>query len=220
MPVFIPDIFGGYLEGMRKANQDNWSDAENYNKVLQGQLNNAYAMATFDPAVRMAWNNAAMSNYNNALQGANADRQLRNYAMNLQYGIDPLSAQNMAQALALNQQTNAQQAAINTQNAQDQLAHGTEDAAMKREAQRLQLEAAKRQLNSQQPSSSNPFAIGTALGNNQQGAQQYDFSVPDLNVPFGNNGGAQVAPANDVQRINGAQETLDNSGNLQNFPSL
>lgn len=219
MPVFIPDIFSGYLEGVRKANQDNWSDASNYNKVLQGQLNNAYAMATFDPAVRMAWNNAAMSNYNNALQGANADRQLRNYAMNLQYGIDPLSAQNMAQALTLNQQTNAQQAAINSMNAQDQLAHGADDAAMKREAQRLQLEAAKRQLDNTQPSSSNPFAIGTGLSNNQQGTQQYDFTVPDLTVPFGNSG-AYVSPANDGQRMSNARTALDNNGNLLTFPSL
>ena len=32
MPIFIPDLFSGYIEGRRKAIQDNWTDLTNYNR--------------------------------------------------------------------------------------------------------------------------------------------------------------------------------------------
>lgn len=216
MAVFIPDIFSGYLNGIRQANQDNWTDATNYNKVLQGQMQNAYSMATFDPAVNMAWNNSAVSDYQRAIDAATADKNLRAYAYNLALGIDPMSAQNSAQALGINRQYNAQQAAINAQNAQEQLAHGVEDAALKRDALRLQLEMAKQNIaNSQNasPSSTNPFAIGPGTNNPQ--AQSFDFSIPEstrLDIPFGN-------PSPASQRVQSAQQTLDNS-NLMFTPSI
>lgn len=207
MAIFIPDIFSGYLNGIRQANQDNWTDATNYNKVLQGQMENAYRMATFDPAVNMTWNNSASSNYQRAIDAATADKNLRAYAYNLALGIDPMSAQNTAQALGINKQYNAQQAAINAQNTQEQLAHGIEDAALKREAQRVQLETAKQNLANARNntlSSANPFAIGPGSNNQTPG---YDFTIPEsaqLNIPFGN-------PAPETQRVQTAQETLDNS---------
>lgn len=209
MPIFIPDIFSGYLNGMRQANTDNWNDATNYNKVLQGQMNNAYAMATFDPAVNMAWNNASVSNYNKALQAANADRQLQSYALNQALGIDPMSAQNTAQALGITNMTNAQQAAINAQNFADTMQFGAEDRARQREAQRLQIEAAKQNLASTAPSSTNPFAIGTNLPGAQANQQATQPATQQAVQPA-------VTPE---ARVNGAQATLDDTS-LLNIPSL
>lgn len=53
--VSFPDIFGGWLQGRRSAEADNWRDLNQYNQVLSGQLKNAYDMATFDPRVRQSW---------------------------------------------------------------------------------------------------------------------------------------------------------------------
>jgi len=68
--IFIPDIFSGWLAGARQANADNWQDLANYNNVLGGQLNNAFAMDTYDPSVRAAWDkgyNADLSTIQNAM---------------------------------------------------------------------------------------------------------------------------------------------------------
>lgn len=43
----IGRMLPGYLEGERQAVQDNWSDLSNYNKVQEGQLNNAFTEETF-----------------------------------------------------------------------------------------------------------------------------------------------------------------------------
>ncbi len=52
MPIFIPDLFTGYINGRRAAIQDNWKDAENYNSVMKGQLDNAIAMQTMADTAR------------------------------------------------------------------------------------------------------------------------------------------------------------------------
>lgn len=51
MAIFIPDLFGSYVDGREKAIDSNWKDMQNYNSVLTGQLSNAKTMATFDSDV-------------------------------------------------------------------------------------------------------------------------------------------------------------------------
>ena len=51
MAIFIPDLFGSYVDGREKAIDSNWKDMQNYNGVLNGQLSNAKTMATFDSDV-------------------------------------------------------------------------------------------------------------------------------------------------------------------------
>lgn len=51
MAIFIPDLFGSYVDGREKAIDSNWKDMQNYNGVLAGQLSNAKTMATFDSDV-------------------------------------------------------------------------------------------------------------------------------------------------------------------------
>ena len=51
MAIFIPDLFGSYVDGREKAIDSNWKDMQNYNGVLGGQLQNAKTMATFDSDV-------------------------------------------------------------------------------------------------------------------------------------------------------------------------
>lgn len=51
MAIFIPDLFGSYVDGREKAIDSNWKDMQNYNGVLGGQLGNAKTMATFDADV-------------------------------------------------------------------------------------------------------------------------------------------------------------------------
>ena len=48
MAIFIPDLFGSYVDGREKAIDSNWKDMQNYNSVLNGQIDNARDMATFD----------------------------------------------------------------------------------------------------------------------------------------------------------------------------
>ena len=51
MAIFIPDLFGSYVDGREKAIDSNWKDMQNYNSVLNGQIDNARDMATFDAKV-------------------------------------------------------------------------------------------------------------------------------------------------------------------------
>ena len=51
MAIFIPDLFGSYVDGREKAIDSNWKDFTNYNESLKGQLQNAKTMATFDADV-------------------------------------------------------------------------------------------------------------------------------------------------------------------------
>ena len=87
MPIFIPDLFSSYVEGRRKAIQDNWNDLNNYNNVLGGQLDNAYTMDTFDARARQESNNAQVSDMNTALSGANTDLALSEALEGLRQGL-------------------------------------------------------------------------------------------------------------------------------------
>ena len=51
MAIFIPDLFGSYVDGREKAIDSNWKDMQNYNSVLGGQIDNARDMATFNAKV-------------------------------------------------------------------------------------------------------------------------------------------------------------------------
>lgn len=76
MPIFIPDLFTGYLNGRRAAIQDNWQDAKNYNEVMKGQLDNAIAMQTMADTARKSNASANVADMNQALTGARTDNEL------------------------------------------------------------------------------------------------------------------------------------------------
>lgn len=102
MAVFIPDIFSGYMQGMRQANEDNWKDLSNYNTTLGGQLGNAFKMATFDPAVRTAWNQGQISDNTTMLNNLGTDAARRQTAVFMQnYGPEMQGMYNL-QALQNN----------------------------------------------------------------------------------------------------------------------
>lgn len=76
MPIFIPDLFTGYINGRRAAIQDNWQDAQNYNSVMKGQLDNALTMQTMADRARISNANANTADMNQALSGARTDNEL------------------------------------------------------------------------------------------------------------------------------------------------
>jgi len=76
MPIFIPDLFGGYLKGRQAAIADNWTDLNQFNKVLGGQMQNAYNQQTMADRARMSNAAANISDMNQAVTGATADQQL------------------------------------------------------------------------------------------------------------------------------------------------
>lgn len=86
MPIFIPDLFSGYVEGRRKAIADNWTDLTNYNSVLGGQLENAFGLQTFDDKARISRDNALVSGMNTALSGATTDLALARALENMRLG--------------------------------------------------------------------------------------------------------------------------------------
>ena len=53
--LIIPDLFTPYMEGVETARKANWDDLNQYNNVQEGQLSNAYNMATFSPRVNKAY---------------------------------------------------------------------------------------------------------------------------------------------------------------------
>lgn len=76
MPIFIPDLFTGYINGRRAAIQDNWKDAENYNSVMKGQLDNALAMQTMADSARRSNASANVADMNQTIAGARTDNEL------------------------------------------------------------------------------------------------------------------------------------------------
>lgn len=76
MPIFIPDLFTGYINGRRAAIQDNWQDAKNYNEVMKGQLDNALAMQTMADAARKSNASANVADMNQTIAGARTDNEL------------------------------------------------------------------------------------------------------------------------------------------------
>ena len=76
MPIFIPDLFTGYINGRRAAIQDNWQDAKNYNEVMKGQLDNAIAMQTMADTARKSNASANVADMNQTIAGARTDNEL------------------------------------------------------------------------------------------------------------------------------------------------
>lgn len=76
MPIFIPDLFTGYINGRRAAIQDNWQDAKNYNEVMKGQLDNALAMQTMADSARKSNASANIADMNQTIAGARTDNEL------------------------------------------------------------------------------------------------------------------------------------------------
>ena len=76
MPIFIPDLFTGYINGRRAAIQDNWQDAKNYNEVMKGQLDNALAMQTMADSARKSNASANVADMNQTIAGARTDNEL------------------------------------------------------------------------------------------------------------------------------------------------
>lgn len=76
MPIFIPDLFTSYINGRRQAVQDNWTDLQNYNTVLGGQMDNALNMQTMGDRARISAANAELADQRAALGGAMTDRDI------------------------------------------------------------------------------------------------------------------------------------------------
>ena len=74
MPIFIPDLFSGYLQGRRDAIKDNWTDLTNYGNVLDKQLDNAYSMQTFGDRVQKSAFDTEQEKQKTALGGAYTDQ--------------------------------------------------------------------------------------------------------------------------------------------------
>lgn len=97
----IPDLFSGYINGREKAIASNWNDLNQYNTVLGGQMQNAYNMATFDPAVRQTWNSAQQSDYATIAQAQGLDNTLQSNTLAQKAGIPQMTVNaNVAQIQA------------------------------------------------------------------------------------------------------------------------
>lgn len=126
MPIFIPDIFGGYIKGRQQAINDNWSDLKEFNTVLNGQLTNARNMATFDPSVRNAWNIAAIGDMDRALSADTADRQLLQSSLEQNAGLPQLASQARVEEI----QARIKQIQMDLQKAQAELQVALNQSAM------------------------------------------------------------------------------------------
>lgn len=169
--IFIPDIFSGWLAGARQANADNWQDLANYNNVLGGQLNNAFAMDTYDPSVRAAWDkgyNADLSTIQNAMT---TDQLMKLFNLGNAAGLDE------AKVAATLSGYNAQ----NAQNVAGQQLVPTQTAVNV-----LRLNAMMNALNQGQGQTQ-----GQSQGYNWRG-----FNVPDMTTP---NGTAAPTQTNNLQ---------------------
>jgi hypothetical protein len=76
MAIFIPDLFGGYLRGRQAAIADNWTDLNQFNQVLGGQMQNAFNQQVMADRARISNASANISDMNQAVTGATADQQL------------------------------------------------------------------------------------------------------------------------------------------------
>ena len=76
MAIFIPDLFGGYLRGRQAAIADNWTDLNQFNQVLGGQMQNAFNQQVMADRARISNASANLSDMNQAVTGATADQQL------------------------------------------------------------------------------------------------------------------------------------------------
>lgn len=92
MPIFIPDLFSGYIEGRRRAIADNWTDLTNYNNVLDDQLQNAFNMETFDDNVSMSRDNAQNSRANTAYNSLAIDNMIAQLLEERKLGVPSAAA--------------------------------------------------------------------------------------------------------------------------------
>ena len=69
----IGRLLPGFVEGERLAIRDNWNDLNQYNQVQQGQMDNAFQFATFEPRLNNVW-------YQSAVNELNARRHGMDYA--------------------------------------------------------------------------------------------------------------------------------------------
>lgn len=76
MAIFIPDLFGGYLRGRQAAIDDNWTDLNQFNQVLGGQMQNAFDQQVMADRARIANASANLSDMNQAVTGATTDQRL------------------------------------------------------------------------------------------------------------------------------------------------
>lgn len=172
--VYIPDIFSGWLAGARQANADNWQDLANYNNVLGGQLNNAFALDTYDPAVRQQWN-AGYGSDLSALRGALAtDMAVQNYNLAQGSGLPALQNQAAVQSANYTAKQNQTAASLLPQQQQEALA--------RIDAQIAALEAQKNalMLGQQTGGSANANQSTTAGAGNTGAAVP---AVPGFNTP-------------------------------------
>lgn len=98
----IPDLFSGYINGREKAIQSNWTDLSNYNSTLGGQIQNAYNMATFDPAVNNVWNTAKQSEYDTIAKAQGLDNTLQANQLAQNAGIPQATANANAATIQAN----------------------------------------------------------------------------------------------------------------------
>ena len=130
MAIFIPDLFGSYVDGREKAIDSNWKDFTNYNESLKGQLDNAKTMATFDSDVTQKAGQAltSIAHGKTDYDKSKLDTQLLKYMLN---GAMANGGAWMAQYAAnkLNgMQANAAAAPLFTNNS---LSRDTDDTDMK-----------------------------------------------------------------------------------------
>lgn len=98
----IPDLFSGYINGREQAIKSNWDDLSKYNSTLGGQIQNAYNMATFDPAVRSAWNTVQQSDYNTIAAAQGLDNTLQANQLAQKAGIPQATANAQAATIQAN----------------------------------------------------------------------------------------------------------------------
>lgn len=67
----LGSLLPGYIQGRRQAIADNWQDLQNYNNIQQGQLNNAFTEATWQPRLDLMYDSARRSQMNTIVSGLN-----------------------------------------------------------------------------------------------------------------------------------------------------
>lgn len=214
MAVFIPDIFSGYMQGMRQANEDNWKDLSNYNATLGGQLGNAFKMATFDPAVRTAWNQGQISDNTTTLNNLGTDAARRQTAVFMQnYGPEMQGMYNL-QALQNNLGLQGDQYNLSKMNAALAQMYTPKNMELQYQQGLEALEHPRNGANNLlvQPGAGDPQSQANSTGttDNTSAAQQGRQTVPD-GYTATNIGGQNVIASNEQVTWNPSTGTVVSS---------
>lgn len=67
----IGRLVPNYVDGYRQAWADNWRDANQYNQIQSGQMQNAFASAAFAPELNMLYDRAGISRDQADMSGGN-----------------------------------------------------------------------------------------------------------------------------------------------------